>query len=61
MTDILYLAFNLAKEIVSLKQWSYVIKLVENKLISKTKGKNRTTKVPEKYEINVKMRWTTNI
>ena len=56
MTDILYLAFNLVKEIVSLKQWSYVIKLVENKLISKTKGKNRTTKVPEKYEINVKMR-----
>ena len=61
MTDILYLAFNLVKEIVSLKQWSYVIKLVENKLISKTKGKNRTTKVPEKYEINVKMRRTTNI
>ena len=36
-------------------------KLVQNKLISKIKQKNTTTNVPEKYKINVKTRWTTNI
>ena len=34
---------------------------MQNKLISKIKLKNATTNVPEKYAINVKMKWTRNI
>ena len=35
--------------------------LVQSKLLSKIKQKSTTANVPEKYETNIKMRWTTNI
>ena len=42
-------------------EWNGQRKLVQNKLFKQNEIKNPATNVPEKYEINVKTRWTTNI